>query len=1178
MTIRSLIIYGLFLLAGIIPRNTHAQWGYSPLVDSLAGQVTDSTVSLLVRQLSGDTTVVIGGLTDSILSRHSSHADNSKAAQFILEKFQSYGLNARIQQYDANGQNVIATIPGQVFPNKQFSICGHYDSQPSGALAPGADDNASGTAAVLEAARVLSDQSFDVTLKFIAFDEEEQGLIGSKAYADSAFAEGHDIQGVINLDMIAWDSNNDGELSVASNTNSLDLFANYIDIMRLYEPGLSPHLINISASDHASFWNKGWDALLAIEEYPGDFNAYYHTTADVFQHLNIGFFTSMTRAAIAGLATLAWDFRLDLSHQPLESAIYNGCKEVLLTVEQHPGIGSGPFGPTLWHRIDGGAYVGLQPVANDTSEFYFELCNLEPGQQVDYYFAVQDSSGRFVATLPEGGRGLDPPGSLPGSDHYSFFVLNDTVESFCKTGLPLSIPANITTHFALDIPVAARIHDVNVELSLNHTWPRDLNIFLVHPDGTHVELSTANGYNYDNYTNTVFDDEATSFIHQHRSPFTGSYRPEQPLSLLDEKNLAGEWVLKINNSDSYSGTLTEFCLDVSYTDDYYFVDSAVAQSGHGMSRDSAFRTFSEAIAMNPGPGERIFVKPGTYHEDITISSNGELVVPVQTGVSLTGGDTLVFTAPVDLSGVDVANNPGDYYLLVYRSRYSNNGYFPVREADDAADRIVVDGAMFIPEEGVAGDTTKLSASVVRPVFYQKYPNYADSGRVVFDANQDPSVYTILYIGDPIGDGSSDAWPADANFISGFDLTNSLEGGGVHLQSSSYNILSGMKIYETNGAGVYINGNENRPSKYNIVTGNEIFNTPFEGVYIGAGGMPEYNNHAHFNHLTGNEIYTAGTGPLAQLENGIDLKEYNHCNVVEGNLLRDFDLVSSGNSALDIRSGQDHALVYGNTFRDIGKGNAGTSAVVQVYGNSQGISIFNNILYNTQASVDGLYAFRSDGTGHTGSGIYHNTVWNVDNAFLLEDYGADPAFEVRNNIIDANSGWFTNWGTGGRFEVSHNLFTSDPTPNSWMHYYNATGRQIGDPFLINPTIGDMRLTLQSTKAINGSVALSDTLKYDWQGGLRYPDAPDIGAFELPGKIVWTGATGNGWFTPANWSGNQLPGPGNTAVIPSSPNDPVLEGSNANVTGIVILDNAGLTVRAVLEATGRSPENQPVSPSK
>ena len=87
-------------------------------------------------------------------------------------------------------------------------------------VAPGADDNASGTAAVLEAARVLSQYRFKHTLRFVTFAAEEQGLIGSYYYVAEARSAGTPIGGAINLDMIAWDSDDDDAMDIHAGTRS----------------------------------------------------------------------------------------------------------------------------------------------------------------------------------------------------------------------------------------------------------------------------------------------------------------------------------------------------------------------------------------------------------------------------------------------------------------------------------------------------------------------------------------------------------------------------------------------------------------------------------------------------------------------------------------------------------------------------------------------------------------------------------------------------------------------------------------------------------------------------------------------------------------------------------------------------------------------------------------------
>jgi hypothetical protein len=311
------------------------------------------------------------------------------------------------------------------------------------------------------------------------------------------------------------------------------------------------------------------------------------------------------------------------------------------------------------------------------------------------------------------------------------------------------------------------------------------------------------------------------------------------------------------------------------------------------------------------------------------------------------------------------------------------------------------------------------------------------------------------------------------------------------------------------------------------------------------------------------------GTLAQLENAIDLKENNYCNVAEGNTLRDFDLVTDGNSAVDIRNGQEYTLVYGNVFTGIGMDNSGTSALVQVYGDNTSVEVFNNLMFNSAVNDEGLFALRLDGTSHTGSGVFHNTIYNIENGFLLEDYGSDPDFFIRNNIVFISDTYFENWGTGGRFEVSYNLYQTDPTPESYMPYYGSTGRQVGDPVFADTAAEDFRLTVLSTLAINRSASLTNGLKYDREGNKRYLEAPDIGAFEIEGKIVWTGDIDSDWHTSGNWSFNSIPDSNSTVVIPPASNEPVLGGSGTDVGAVIVLEGAGLTINAVLEAVGRKP---------
>lgn len=97
------------------------------------------------------------------------------------------------------------------------------------------------------------------------------------------------------------------------------------------------------------------------------------------------------------------------------------------------------------------------------------------------------------------------------------------------------------------ITAALDISDLNVVVNITHGWDSDLSLRLRGPDGTTVTLSNRRGGNGNNYTDTVFDDEATRTIASGTPPFTGSYRPETPLSAFDGKTTNGTWILEIQD-------------------------------------------------------------------------------------------------------------------------------------------------------------------------------------------------------------------------------------------------------------------------------------------------------------------------------------------------------------------------------------------------------------------------------------------------------------------------------------------------------------------------------------------------------------------------------------------------------------------------------------------------------
>ncbi|CAN5456558.1 hypothetical protein BH09SUM1_BH09SUM1_19370 [soil metagenome] len=138
---------------------------------------------------------------------------------------------------------------------------------------------------------------------------------------------------------------------------------------------------------------------------------------------------------------------------------------------------------------------------------------------------------------------------------------------YTSTDVPLAIPdfdpagASVTVSYPEGYDT---VKSVSVLLSATHTFDSDLGFYLISPQGTTVPLSLRNGSSGDNYTNTVFDDAASASIASGVPPFTGSYAPDQPLSILANEHAGGVWTLKaVDNAGDDTGSITQFVLTVT---------------------------------------------------------------------------------------------------------------------------------------------------------------------------------------------------------------------------------------------------------------------------------------------------------------------------------------------------------------------------------------------------------------------------------------------------------------------------------------------------------------------------------------------------------------------------------------------------------------------------------------
>lgn len=254
--------------------------------------------------------------------------------------FNNTGLSTSLQTWNYGtymARNVIANGRGIESPGNVVIVDAHYDSV---ANAPGADDNGSGTVGVMEIARVLGRYPCKKSLRFIGFDVEEAGLVGSIKYVQSGIPAGDTIAGVLNFEMIGFYSEEPNSQSLPAGFNIafpeayseveangfrgdfitnvgntfseslINLFAasaaTYVPdlkVVSLNVPGNGELVPDLRRSDHAPFWSGGYKALMLTDG--ANFrNESYHTPNDTLGKLNFTFMSQVVKATLATAATL----------------------------------------------------------------------------------------------------------------------------------------------------------------------------------------------------------------------------------------------------------------------------------------------------------------------------------------------------------------------------------------------------------------------------------------------------------------------------------------------------------------------------------------------------------------------------------------------------------------------------------------------------------------------------------------------------------------------------------------------------------------------------------------------------------------------------------------------------------------------------------------------------------
>ena len=252
------------------------------------------------------------------------------AADHILGSLESLGMPAVLQAFEVGNitsVNVVGTLNADKADNGMYVIGAHYDSEnglvtnqseAENVTAPGADDNASGVAAMLEMARVLTEEvDFSAAVRFVAFGAEELGYdntggtAGSDFFANTSREQGVNISGAFVMDMIGFSHTGTNISTVISDGESDWLYLSMATARTRYEIPLQIELIaddSIRYSDHSSFWDFDYHSVLVIEELDAEtgrpVNPFYHTSDDTADELSEGQMVAVSKMILGALLDL----------------------------------------------------------------------------------------------------------------------------------------------------------------------------------------------------------------------------------------------------------------------------------------------------------------------------------------------------------------------------------------------------------------------------------------------------------------------------------------------------------------------------------------------------------------------------------------------------------------------------------------------------------------------------------------------------------------------------------------------------------------------------------------------------------------------------------------------------------------------------------------------------------
>ncbi len=429
------------------------QPGASPAELIAQLSTTDIPLLTLISGVRQDSLTSYASRLQAYYRRPAGTDSNYASRDWIAARFTAFGYDSvvvdsfttTIGGLSTPCQNVLAYKIGTVYPNHQVIIGAHRDGV---AASPGADDNGSGTAAVLEVARVLKDVPTDVTVIFSLYDAEENGLLGSADYVRRAYTREDSIVYMLNMDMIAQATNLDSaNIYHGAALQYSNLWIKLADSLAGITKGVLKG--TSGGSDHYPFQQKGYEVSFVQE---GVFSTVYHTYRDSTSFMDFEYMTRMVQASLATAYTVSQSFAPAATLVLNYSAGYpvmltpGAAAAVEINIAAFYGASVAPGSVTLNYRIENGSW--LQSAMNPGGIGYSaSLPGLACLERVQYYVSAQDQTTSQMYYAPSAN---DPIKAWAASSKTTIFSdncntdLGWTVGGYCVDGpWTLGVPVGL---------------------------------------------------------------------------------------------------------------------------------------------------------------------------------------------------------------------------------------------------------------------------------------------------------------------------------------------------------------------------------------------------------------------------------------------------------------------------------------------------------------------------------------------------------------------------------------------------------------------------------------------------------------------------------------------------------------------------------------------------------------